>query len=94
MACPTSWAAIVMAVRDFPSKIAGVRRTALIDRIVVVTGLGRFDFDVLHVEPIEQMPGQFSPGARIVGTGRTMLGKHPPGPELRSDKDQTDDDQE
>ena len=61
MACPTSWAATVIAVRDFPSKIVGCQADRFVYRIVMVPLLGRFDFDVRHVEPIEQVPSQFPP---------------------------------
>ena len=58
----------------------------------MVTLLGRLHLDVLHVEPIEQVSCQLSPGSRIVRTGRTILGKHPPGPELWTKDDNTDND--
>ena len=64
------------------------------DWIVVVAYFGRFDGDVRHVEPIEQVSGQFSSGSRVVRTGRTMFSKDPSGPELRSKNDQADDDEE
>ena len=63
-------------------------------RIVVVAQLGRFDCDVLHVESIEQMPGQLSARSRVVRAGRTMPGKHPPGPELRTQYDNRDQEQQ
>lgn len=78
----------------FAIEDCGRQADSFADRIVVVALLGRFDGDVLQVEPIEQVPGQFSSGPRIVRTGGAMLGKHPLGPELRPDKNQTDDDHE
>lgn len=63
-------------------------------RIVVVPQLGRLDRDVRQVEPIEQMPGQFSARSWVVGAGRTMPGKYPPGPELRTHNDDRDQNQQ
>ena len=58
----------------------------------MVALLGRFYLDVLHVEPIEQVSCQLPPSSRIVRTKPTILGKHPPGPELRTENDNTDND--
>lgn len=77
----------------FPIEYRGCQADSFDSGVVVVSLFCWFDFDVLQVEPIEQVPGQFSTGPRIVWTRRAMLGKHPPGPELWAENDRTDDDQ-
>ncbi len=49
----------------------------------MVAGLRQFNGDVMEVEPIEQVPGQFSSGPGKVRTGGIVFGKDAPGPELR-----------
>jgi hypothetical protein len=78
----------------FSIKDRGRQADRFADRIVVVARLSRFHFDMLQVKPIEQVPGQFCPGSRIVRTGGAMLGKDASGPELWPEYDQTEDDQE
>ena len=60
----------------------------------MVALLGRVHLDVCHVEPIEQVSRQLSPSSRIVRTGHTILGKHPLGPELWTENDNTGNDQQ
>ena len=63
--------------------------------LVIMVGIvifGRFYLDVLNVEPIEQVSCQLSPSSRIVRTEPAILGKHPPGPELWTENDNTDND--
>jgi hypothetical protein len=60
----------------------------------MVALLGRLNIDVFHVEPIEQMPSQLPPSSRIIRTGHTISGEHPPGPELWTENDNTGHDQQ
>lgn len=78
----------------FPTEVVRGQADSFGLGIVMVAFLSRLHLDVFHVEPIEQVPSQLPPGSRIVRTGHTILGEHPPGPELWTENDNTGNDQQ
>ena len=78
----------------FPIEFIGRQADRFGLRIVMVTLLGFIHLDMRHVEPIEQVACQLPSRSRIVSTRFAMLGKYPPGPELRAEYDDDDNDQQ
>jgi hypothetical protein len=60
--------------------------------IVMISFVGRFDFDIRELRFVEQMPGQFAAGTGQVRAIHTMLAQHVPDPPLRTEhqRDQQD----
>ena len=74
----------VIVVREQPDRL-GLR-------VIVIPEFRGLDLYVRHLEPIEQMPGQFTARPRVVLTMTAMSVEDPFGPQLRPD--QHDHDQE